>query len=1523
MSKAGIQSNRGDGYQTFVAFDWALTVLTDPAYEWIEIDSVTMPIDDVVIGKVDGTKICCQCKKNQTQHKAWSIADLADELRKACNVLSGDPKAKVHFYSRSAFGDISALKEYSTNYPDESLYQSKLGVVHRKTDTELKNLLAEQTPNISTHQFLEGTTFETTSELERLQEKLVERLRQLVSSHSTAYNALWAGLDHLGMRLNGNGQSTATQHRLTKDDLKDLLEKSGSMLSPPMDIAGVRTSFKSTSAIGRSWRREVGNERISSPLVNELIEAIEAKHRSILLTGLPGSGKTCVMLAVQDALEQRAQTRTDLLPLFIQSREFADVVTAQDRQAHGLPEQWLERAARMAEDVHVVVMIDSLDVLSIAREHSVLAYFLAQVDRLLLIPNITVVAACRNFDRHYDRRIALRTWDKEFTCRPLDWDAEIAPLLARLGVDVSGADAVTRELIRNPRELALYVELAQQEGCFNVVTGQALAQRYLSTIVESALGDVAMKAIEAIAAEMLKSRSLLVPHQRFAASQDIQRALRSHNVLHETQDGQLTLGHQTLLDVLVISGALRRGVTLNGFIQDLSPVPFVRPSIRSFVAQLATRDRHEFRKQMRTVLTGNHAFHIRRLVAETYAEQTPHDNDWPLIRDLRSQHREVFQVIYTQAVQVEWHYFWMKHLVPVLKESLDVDGLVMHVHRVAQWKDNDTVGVLTFWAEVLAQLDVVDKTRLVSSMSHAITEVNIDHSALCVPLLVELLKLPKQEHSFLGYALAHCVKGGGVDDSLLWNYIAGEVKDEDIHAHRFDKKLRCQPYEFGNSNDKFLANRMQGSTALLDLAIASIERWSQFKASRYDQTLTSYWSGFLDVTSYNHAHTQADYQHLDSERFLMDAVEAAIVSHASTQSEWWQRNRERMCFSAEGALRYFAILACTAAPNANFDVIDRMLCDKTLLESDLSYECGTLMQATFVHLDATAQDAIQTVVMALHLETINDPMDCIWARRKQAQLILTIPCHLRSPDAQRVLGECEQETWPLIRQPDIHIRGGIVSAPFSFEVFLDASDDAVLRLLDHYKGHARNSFDGPLVGGGREVGVQLGGAASRHPARFVRFLSENWESIPDRFRDDIMDGVATYLAHRYGNLRPNDPWSPKDEPDAATLARQIIDELERHPKHWNHNRTASKAIESCAHVVTQADAERLVLLAKNYSTLQEESSISGDSVDLITIGINMARGNVADALMVMANQLEENGVPWPESLPSALCLFAADTHPAIRALLLRRMPYLQSRRPDLGWKLFGLAMHDSAHGLWSVAEPCLYHAYRQKFEIVAPWLARLYREGSGKDLKTWGRISALAVLSKQVDLSAFLADLETTDAAQGWQGAASVWTHPGNIQQHRELCLAGLEAGLNEKNQHAITVARKLRDIFQEENLLVTMPIDLLRRCFCLLETETETPSRGGVFGIDAWLNATSLRDPAYALDATEIYLDFIRRTKSNLYDHEDNLMQLLTRLFMQAEEQEESDSGTMLQRVVAVQDTLLVLGVNGVDDWLKAAERP
>lgn len=1028
MSSAGIRSNRGDIYQTLVAFDWALTVLSDPEYQWVEVDSTTYPVDDVVIGKSNDSVICCQCKKNQADFRAWSIADLVDELNKASLTLARYPQSQVCFYSRSEFGAIAKLREFSTSYSDKEAYFANLTKEHKNTDNDLTNCITAQVSNFSTYEFLCRTSFAITDDFERMETLLCERLRQIVSNSKAAFDALWTRLDKLCGRIKDNNLSTSHQHRFTKDDLKKILYDAGAILFPPIDIAQVRATFSSTSAIGRSWHRDIAGHRIPSLVVSKLLDAVNARKRSILLTGGPGSGKTCVMLNLQEALEQRTQDQTDLVPLFIQSREFADLATAQERQAQGLPEQWVGQAARLAEDTHVVVVIDSLDVLSIAREHGVLTYFLAQIDQLLKIPNVTVVTACRDFDRKYDQRIAIRQWDYELQCPLLDWESEVSPLLATIGIDSTSIDAATRELVRNPRELALFVELAQREGSFNVVTGQALAQRYLDAIVQSdpALGDEAMLAIEAMADEMLKSRSLSIPRQRFNTSQDILRRLHSLNVLQKTHDEKLTFGHQTLLDVLVISSAIRKGTSLQGFIQSLPPVPFVRPSIRSFVAQLAMGDRREFRKQLRTVLTGNAAFHIRRLIAESFSQQRPKDDDWPLIRDLRNSHREVFQVIYTQASLVDWHRFWLAHLVPILEETQDSEGLTAHVYQVAQWKHEDTAGVLAFWIAAL-EIDWLDRQRIADFLSLSLSEFKTDNLLLMPPLIEKLINMPTSENRFLGHSVAYCVNVGTISDELFWHYIAGNISEEDVLQGNLRHKLRCQPDEFGSAGEKFLQERMVQSTTLLDLALKAVEQWSQIMSNHYG----TYHEGFLQDTSYRNIHSQIEIQPIDCKTILFDAIEEAILKHSQENSDWWQSNRERLCFNHERALRYFAIRSVTDSPQLNVDLIGYLLCNKNLLESKFSYELGTLMKTAFIYLNSHDQHAVMETIQTIGEEAETNEEVRAWILKKRAEYISTIPCHLRSPKTQAILNHYEKTDGTLIRQPFISMRGGMVTTGFN------------------------------------------------------------------------------------------------------------------------------------------------------------------------------------------------------------------------------------------------------------------------------------------------------------------------------------------------------------------------------------------------------------------------------------------------------------------------------------------------------------
>lgn len=1525
MSISGIRSNRGDGYQTLVAFDWALTVLVEQNHSWLEIDSIAYSVDDVVVGKANGSLIACQCKKNQIEFKAWTITDLSDELEKAARLLTENSQAEVRFYSRSNFGALAKLREHSSTQHDETSYRRSLTKDHKKTDAALTACLSTHAPSLSTYEFLVRTKFVTTDELDRMADLLRERLRNIVSNSDAAFDSLWVCLDQLGARMGCDSASAATQSHLTKDDLKVILNKAGAMLTPPMNLAEVRSSFLATSAIGRTWRRDIAGARISNLIVRDLLVAIHEKKKAILLTGLPGAGKTCVMLELQEALEQQAQTCTDIVPLFIQSREYADFATSQDRQAQGLSERWVEKVARLAESAHVIVIIDSLDVLSIAREHSVLNYFLAQIDRLLLLQNITVVTACRDFDRHYDRRIAERQWDCELKCMPLDWVTEIIPLLDTLGIASTNIDAVTRELIKNPRELALFVELAKREGNLNVVTSQSLAQRYLDVMVRanSLLGVAAIQAIENIASDMLKTRSLMVPHQRFTGSHEILRALCSLNVLQENHDGKLTFGHQTLLDVLVISGALRSGVTLNEFIHRLSPVPFVRPSIRSFTEQLVLRDRREFRTQVRTVLTGCSAFHIRRLVAESFALQKPVDEDWPLIRDLRERHRDVFQVIYTSASAIEWHRFWLRYLVPMLKTLQDSEGLLGHVHRIARWNNEDAIGVLSFWSDALS-LDWLNCNDVADRLDIYLSDIKLEHIGLVVPLLTRLLDIPRSEHNSLGRVIARCVDAGVVDDDVLWRFIEGGIGDEDLIEYRFDNKLRCQGHEFGDRHDNFLPQRIEKSTVLLDLALDSIERWSNARVLRYGETRIGYRQGFLRDTSYDDVHSEGDRRHVDSMNVLLDAVEAAVLRHAYTNSDWWQYNRDRLCFNHEGSLLYFAILACTKNPEDNIDQIGRMLCDQNMLEFDLTYELGTMVQSAFRFLAPPTQDAVmETILSTWNDETVNGS-DYFWILKTRAELIIPIPCYQRSPAAQALVDLYKKKVGVLIRQPDIHSHSGIVRAPFSFVVFLQASNGGVLSLLEHYKDQSDCHGSGVdfLIGGSREVAWQLREASSCHPIRFLSLLSANWMNIPERFRDGIIDGVATHLAYRYGNRQFNETWLPVEKPNAQVLVSQILDMLERRPSYWRHRKSAAKALEACANVIKDRQhAERLIFLAIGFSGLFEEDPITGNDLDLLSLGINMAKGDVAESLMILAENFIKQDEIFPELLAPTLRRFASDEHPAVRSLILRRLPYLQSKMFEFGWRLFHLVMQD-ANGLWQIAEPSIYYAYRNHFEIVGPLLNRLYREGFGKDLETWGRISALAAMEQCIDFTQLLQELKTLNSSEAWLGATTVWTHSKNIQMSREQCLAGIRAGLNTRADCAEVVVGQMDEIFRETTVLIEIPLDIIRRCFSVFESDSKNKHHR-LHGFHEWLNATSQHDPEHALSVTEIYLAYARNSKPHLYDHENKLTQLITRLFSEAEEREESDSGSMLQRVVVVQDTLLSLGVNSVFDWLKAAERP
>ena len=680
-------------------------------------------------------------------------------------------------------------------------------------------------------------------------------------------------------------------------------------------------------------------------------------------------------------------------------------------------------------------------------------------------------------------------------------------------------------------------------------------------------------------------------------------------------------------------------------------------------------------------------------------------------------------------------------------------------------------------------------------------------------------------------------------------------------------------------------------------------------------------SDYLDETSYSDTHSQLDHRHVESERIIFDAIEAAIFEHAKNHSAWWEDNLKRICFNREGAIRYFSVLALTRYPAKNLEIIGRLLSDNALLESQLSYELATLNQVAFVYLDPDVQDDIAATMRMVLEEYLKDKDGIYWVLKRRAEYISTIPCHLRTVDAQDLLDSYETKHGTLVRKPSIRQRGGIVSAPFTFEVFLNASDEGVVGLLQHY-GEYKPGFDEFLIGGVPEVGWQLREASSRQPSKFLRLLVEHWTNIALSFRDDIMSGVVAYLAYRHGNSRADKLWEPLEDIDGNTLANEILKELNRHPAYWRQNRSAAEALEACAYVINDKQiAAQLVFLAIGFKSLSTDIKDYGSSTYLANVALNMRKGIVAQALMVLAANLLESSAEFPELLEPTLHQYASDEHPAVRAMILQYLPYLQSLNADLGWQLFYPAVAD-VKGIWQSAERCLYFAYPKNFEKVAPILENIVQDGNNEDMETWARISALAALTGCIDLEKLIDELQRLDIAEAWEGASGVWSHSKNIRQHYQQCMKGIEYGLNETNSHAYIVAREVAETFRETNPPTLISVELIKSFFTALESDGQD-SFHCIHGFDKWLNAISQRDPELALDVAEIYLTYIQSEKFYYHDYDDQLVQLITRLFAEAEEREGSDGGSMLSRVVLMQDSLLSLGVNSISNWLKAAERP
>lgn len=1524
MSLPGVRSSQGDGLQALVALRYAVEMIYTPALLEIEVDSTALDssgqpllVDDVAV-YYEAATLLVQVKKNQSEHRAWSIADLSDELTKAWGQWQRDSSVRLLFISRSDFGDLARLRDLASAMPSPDAFLQALIPELRRAAERVVECSPVPASISELYGLLVRLDFETVNP-ERFRTDLLGQLRLHVSHADSALEAMRSRIDAIARRETQSGSRTIEPHRLTRADLTALLRDNGVEVCQPKAAREAALALSALSLVGRCWPRTIGPLQFNRPILAALEAHVSRQTRCVLLAAAPGAGKTCVMLSLFDRLEAAGTC----IPVYVQMREFSGARTVEEREALGMPRTLVADIARLSESQEVVVLIDSLDVLSNARDHHALGFALSLVDRLRNMPRVCVVAACRSFDVKYHALLADRKWDEVLEVDLLDWEEEVVPVLQHLAIEPSTLPAHTQALIRNPRLLSLFHDIVVAGTVPLAHSGQELTEVYLQRIVHDSvrLGDAGMEALRNIAQWMLDHRRLDLPRGHLTIATDLLHALLSAGVLVETHTKALTFSHQTLLDVLAVSAAKARNATLAATIRSRVATPFVRPTVRAYLFSLRSDAADAFRRQVREVIEAEDiAFHLRRLVAESLSELVPSDDDWPLIRHLFASQPALFAHFYQQATTAAWTRFLYVHWLGHILQAEDGGWLTRFLDRLAA-VEGFFADALELWLRAL-DWAWVDQERL-RWISSRFLERHVDWSDPGLRRLFEhFVPNPADDHGALGKPLARWVTATQANDDLLWRYIARRVPSPAPSAFYLGDLLECDGHTF--TNERFLFSRMGASETLLELALTDLEQWSIEGRREYERD-SPVVDGFLtEVTSYLRDHSCGSPRRVDGLTHVLDAVETVIGDHGACHSTWWQANAERLRTSPDAALRYFAIRVVAANPEQYRDHGAAMLLDATtLLFHSLQWQVAQLVEAVFPFLTLEEQETVQAMILREQDELPDaESSPPLWRILSQRNLLAHVPAPFRTPGAQEIIDHAERCTGVYSRHPLIRSSGGFVRSPVMHEEIGALSDSGLLSLAGHYRyGSAgadwwERHHRSDLIGGPSEVIREFREAASRAPTRFQRFYDAQAWTLDKKYQHAVLDGIAAHLRYRFGRLNSAQPWVAIEAPEGLPLAEWLLRQMEREYDGLVGCSGLGELLQAvCELVESDEHVERASFLLAGALQARDPEPDRESSNDALFVAINSTRGRSAEAAITLTDRRVEAGRPLPKLLVEALKRCAADPHPSIRALVLRSLPFLISRQPELGWSLFDRAIKIDPVP-WEQAYNCLYFHYYSEYSRVSRYLALLRTRSDESAASLWSRISALCVLAGHIPLEDFLVELHAINLAEAWSGVTDIFLANLHVPKLKEQCTRGLVEAIVESGHEAAALGKLSRLFLGAEGRIVSL--ELVEAYAGKYTTQAQRHAREP-HHLGEWLASVVLTDPEYTLRVIEIL--FEHALKFDTWAGAP-YARMLTALFREAEERELADGGQFLARVVVVQDALLKLDVASLDGWLKAAER-
>lgn len=1354
MSQAGARSERGDEYQLRVALRWLIRLWTDPTVVAVQTESLGMPgdglpplIDDIVVVHEDGRRLYVQAKKNHPDFGTCSVRDreMKVELVKARDQLERSDASRVRFVSRSPFGALHKLAEGARDYPDAETFAAAAPATLTKPLRKVATLW--ERPDRDAFWLVRRIDFTVTGDYDEMDRDALGALRMLFARPDEVWRLL---RERLGSHQSRLRDPVAVY---TRPELERELSDAGHVASPERSVADGLAAFRRSSGIGRAWVRTLGGEHIPRAETDEVLAAIEAGHRTVLVEGEPGMGKTCVMLDVADALEARG----DVAVLFVKGDRFGGAADESALVERGLPDDIAGRCSRLSVHLPVVVILDALDVLSIQRMSGTLAVFLGLMDRLSRIENVTVVASCRPYDLRHDPLLRGRTWASRVTVRALSVERDVRPILERWGIDIGRLDEPLVELLRVPSRLWLYGEIRSGGPVERVGSVYELHDRYLESVrAEPEWGESAPAVLAQIAARMQASRRMEVPRAEVDAPLAVMHGLLSRGVLREAEGG-LVFGHQEILDVVAVRAAQRRGESLLGFVASQPALPFIRPTVRVFMHVLRAESPARYRREVWAVLDDDATpYHLRRLVAETLAEVEPVPDDIVVVVRLLQTHPDLFERFLQRASGEGWLGVVVDELLPFAERSGEAEQWSARLHTgLSVWVERRPDVVLPAWRRMLeADRGVPDGVGW--TIANALGRVLQEPSGGRVPdgdaewLLREMLdrdELSGHASSALGPAVQAWVRTRG-GDAVLVAFLLAEGALPQLGARVRSLRERGEPSEMPVA---FLSERLTESDAFLEAVLGHVLTVVQDGAA-------GRWDGLLSSTSWRARHNDGLMSH-DALHDVVAAVQAALSERARRNDLWWQNHHERLTRHALPGARYLALRVFQDHPAAHVDAIGAFLTDpETHAMGDLCSEVRELAHAVFPFLPDDVSEAYQALILA-EAERAPEGAEAWYTeslRRGAYRQLQWVPRPYLTPEAQAFVETWGGEFGEERLGPDISHGAHYVASPVSGNELLGLSVEGVVRVAHIWCPPDGESGYGPSDW--ELVPRAMASAAMHAPEQGLAWLDGLLASgARAEYLNACVDGVARYVRIRDGTLSFNGVREVPESPlSAAEIGWALLSLCETHGETWMEERVASDAVLSCVRALTDAEsAERITRVLARLGQSNDPGLDGPRWPDMESEANNATRAEAARTAVELASRLSEAAVSLPVELVQLLHALAGDERPSVRLSSLVHLAPLTHTAPDLGWALLNHATVQATRLHWIAAERVLYYAYRDT-ERVAPVLDRFCDEALDEAGEVYGRIGALRVVSGLLDEDAFFDVLERDqDAAQA--GAAEVF----------------------------------------------------------------------------------------------------------------------------------------------------------------------